>query len=445
MPAVDEGARATGTGRKPAAVPGNRSLQSSGSFAPKVTLPANWAPATRTPAAPSAPRPESRARTFHPDDVGNIATQLAALKEYQPPVTAATSTPSVTERSPEQMANPFTLQKGKTDQAIDTNVEHILGVADRQEKILKLRSNLDAAARVLRAHSIGADNAKPHGEVEAMTWEEYNALPSAERAAVDFNTMLVRAVRRDHKLQDDYDPNKQQRQTYDRAVEKMFGQDGGSEDYAPETMAVLRQIHFADSASDLDDFLGLKAAITAKDLKNYDQAPTNLLTESVAAAANPVQVDRSALQQVLVQGTEQMQGAVAKSQSLLATMNKTSIIDRNEDVARFLGGIAKAPGLDLGFGAPKTTESGAPADVNTYFQQMFDQAATGHKSADEIKQAVSLDLSPSEGDAFMRYLNTRSGNAARYNVDLGDAQGVKYKSPEEFRKMFGFDQVKTDG
>lgn len=439
MPLVEEGGSRKSGGHKPAAISGNRPLSSGGSFAPKVSLPSNWS-APQAPAPPTAPR--QAARAFHPDDVGRIATQLAALKEMPAPAAPA---PTVTERTPEEMANPFTLEKGKADQAIDRNVEHILGTADRQEKVLKLRSNLDAAQRMLRAKSLGVNDDKPHGKVDVMTWDEYNALPSAERAAVDFNTMLVRAVRRDKNLQAEYDPNKEQRATYDKAVEKMFGQDGGSDEYAPETMAVLRQIHFADSASDLDDFLGLKAAITAKDLKGYDQAPTNLLTESVAAAANPIQVDRTSLNQVLVQGTQHMQDAVAKTHDLLATMNQTSLVDRNEDVSRFLGGIAKGPADMLGFGAPKVDESGAPADVNTYFQQMFDVVASGAKSRDDAFTAMSKDLSPSEVDAFLQYANQRSGNAARYDVALGDAKGVKYKTPEEFRKMFGFDKVGSNG
>jgi hypothetical protein len=158
-----------------------------------------------------------------------------------------------------------------------------------------------------------------------------------------------------------------------------------------------------------------------------------------------VQVDRTSLTQVLAQGTEQMQATLAKSKTLLDTMNRTALVDRNEDVARFLGGLAKGPAETLGFGATHRTESGAPADVNTYFQDMFDQVATGKKTRDDAFTAMTADLSPSEIDAFKQYADTRSGNAARYNVALGDAEGVKYKTPEEFRKMFGFDKVGSNG
>ena len=102
-----------------------------------------------------------------------------------------------------------------------------------------------------------------------MTREEYDALSDKQRAAVDFNTSLAKAVRRDLRLQDKYDPSKEERKNYDAASESMFGKDHGSEIYAPETMALLRQLKVKDTADDLDVCLALGVSAVISDRPKY--------------------------------------------------------------------------------------------------------------------------------------------------------------------------------
>lgn len=438
MPLVEEGGRAIGSGRKPAAgkgaPSGNRPL---GSSAPKTAASPLPPQAARPPATPSFLRPTTPA--FDMYAAGNARAELGRWSGQE--TVAGVPLTTLQAGLAREMPGLSTLRGEQQTQTID------------QAKL-----NLAKAERELRAHSTGADNDRPHGEVQRMTWEQYNALPPRERAAVDFNTMLVRASRRDHKLQDDYDPNKQQKATYATAVEKMFGEDGGSELYAPETLAVLQQIHFKDDASDLDQFLGLKAAITANDLKHLDTkpivqdemlgGPIGQSTDPITSP-NPVQLDRASLAQTLANNTEKMQLALAQGNQVLATMNQTALTIRNEDVGRFLGGIAKGPADVLGFGEPKTyPETGEPKDLNTYFQQMFDRAASGKQTPAQIKTGLDNDvaagiISQSDRDAFQTYAKTRADNASRYDVPLLD--GKKVKTPEEFRKQFGLNEGAGDG
>ena len=145
-----------------------------------------------------------------------------------------------------------------------------------QDKIDHAEQAVLDAERAQRKHAIGADKKDHSGKVpiskrtDRMTQEEYDALTPEQRAAVDFNAMLVQAVRTDRHQQEEYKPSDEQRAAYDQSVTDMFGQGGGSKMYAPATMAVLGQLGYQDNASDLDDFLRLKAAIKEKDLKRID-------------------------------------------------------------------------------------------------------------------------------------------------------------------------------
>jgi hypothetical protein len=54
---------------------------------------------------------------------------------------------------------------------------------------------------------------------------------------------------------------------------------------------------------------------------------------------------------------------------------------------------------------------------------------------------MNQNLPPEEFDAFLAYADARSGNAARYGLDLGDAEDVKYRSPEKFRELLGLEEI----
>ena len=49
-------------------------------------------------------------------------------------------------------------------------------------------------------------------------------------------------------------------------------------------------------------------------------------------------------------------------------------------------------------------------------------------------------LSPDEYKAFLTYADNRSMQAARYGQNLGDTEGVTYRSPEEFRTLLGLNK-----
>lgn len=325
----------------------------------------------------------------------------------------------------------------------------------------KAEAMLAGALRERREEGIGAD--KPNKvplrkKVDRMTVEEYNALTPIQRAAVDFNGMLYTAVKRDKTLRDDYktSTSPSERDEYDKTVEEMFGPDGGSKRYAPETVAVLAQIGYKDDSGDLDDYLGLKAAVREKDLKflaDSKDGPAEPATQFFGDPSVPTnqpeglnepRLDRVALARDIATKTREMQEALVKGATLLQSINLTSRVERAYLTDK-LGGTPATPApAELGY-APASFVDGVPQDLNSYYQLAFDKLAQGDKGAldgmkaDLAKGTANGGISQQEYDTFWAYANNRSQNADAYGANLGNATGVTYISPEQFREMLGLD------
>lgn len=271
-----------------------------------------------------------------------------------------------------------------------------------------------------------------------LTAEDYQNLTDKQRAAVDFNTLLVGAREKD--LTTDYNATPQQKAIYEQAVENMFGKDGGTDTFAPETLAVLEQIDFKTKEQDFDDFLGLKVAITEKDLADFEiPAPA-----SVAAPASPVDQfiapPAVELQDTLIEHTQALQEKMSQTYELIQNFQKAAAMARNEDL-QFYGGV------------PNTSNLASVFDnkADSYFQKAYETladanlgAAPGTVAPDPkmILGFVQHDLEAQglKKDDFLRYVDERTKYAADYGVQLGQRKNVQYRSPEEFRQLLGLDE-----
>lgn len=283
------------------------------------------------------------------------------------------------------------------------------------------------------------------GDAQPMSWEEYNALTDRQRAAVDFNTLLVQAVRQDRRMNrlGKYDwPSEQAEKTYDKAVERMFGSDGGSKMYAPETLELLNQLKIEDQDADLDDFLKLRTVVTEDDLK-YIPKPPGVNPEQTAKIVEdftPAQEERWQQTHVLAGSTDAMLAQMAEANHLLSTIRQTGRAATYLGVKDSFGGKARMPEPGLGFGAAQFDEAGVPQDIHAYFQLKYEQMASKGSDLPLLFGDVEKTLKPEELEEFYRYLDIRTSAADRYRQDLGDERGVKYRSPEEFRAALGIDR-----
>lgn len=296
---------------------------------------------------------------------------------------------------------------------------------------------------VEKTYSAGIKGGGRRRDVYEMTPEAYAKLTGTQRAAVDFNTMLAEAVRRDLQSGVAYGAERdvQLQENYDAQVEAMFGKDGGSDTFAPQTLALLRQIDFSDQRADLDQFLKMQAAVTDKDLKGLTMAEVPGLMDQVQSTQPPAQAYRSDYVGTIAQATEaKLDEVMQQSDQLLQTARDTLTAARNEDLRLFTAQQVQ-PSTIAGFGAGEFDASGQPANKDAWFQKSYETLAAAGTRQEFMKaeSEISSFLRPAELQEFRTYADLRSQQAGDYDRSLGSSDSVKYRSVEEFRKLLGLE------
>lgn len=207
-----------------------------------------------------------------------------------------------------------------------------------------------------------------------MSVEDYNALTDKQRDAINFNTLLVEAREKD--LNTEYKGSPQQ--PYIKAVERIFGEDGGSTVFAPETIAALTQIDFQAPkegvGSDLDDFLGLKVAITEKDLANFNAPTTDIMSQlSGQLGSSPVQND-------LVAGTNKLEAELEKSKLLLNDWRSAATRATGLEASQWFGGT---PNAVIGYG---------DSEADVYFRQALDALNNPAIDTQQVMAMMNIDF-----------------------------------------------------
>lgn len=240
---------------------------------------------------------------------------------------------------------------------------------EQQQGVKDARTGVDNAYRYQRVQAIGGPSGSPEipkhlkRQTKALTREEYSALSDEQRAAVDFNTQLIEAVRTDRRLQGKYSLTPEAQSVLDKTIEKMFGADGGSTQTGKATAELLQSIGFQDPAADLDDFLQLNAAIDADQLKQLAPGygnPHNLRkgVDVADPEENALSQDRMGLARALAQSSlfkrrdatpeyfDQAISALANDQldptAVLASIRSEMPDDEMVDLVKYLKAKVKA-------------------------------------------------------------------------------------------------------
>lgn len=109
-------------------------------------------------------------------------------------------------------------------------------------------------------------------ELAPVTWKQWDKMTPDQRQAATWNTQLWKATQRDIKLagkraEQNWSPEKQQQ--YDERVTAIFGEDGGSEVRALNTLKLLEEINFTAVGQDLDEYLAGDRLITEDEMKDF--------------------------------------------------------------------------------------------------------------------------------------------------------------------------------
>lgn len=293
----------------------------------------------------------------------------------------------------------------------------------------------DAArtAAVVKQADAPPEKRPPTLKTRQLTWEEYNKLTDDQRAAVDFNTMLIQAREKD--LNTDYAEFEGggANQEYQEAVERMFGTRGSTETYAPETMAVLKSIDYeAASGEALEDFLSLDAAISAKELKGFDTAPDpiqgGLASYGLDQAIKP--------EEKAAASTAHLERVLAKSGQLIQNFRASTAAARSGLAVRY-GGVANKATPALGFGEDEDS---------SFFRQGI-VALSMDLSPEEtalVWDDLQKQLTPEKMRAFLKFAD----DITRDSLEIRPPQWTQDEkvifNPQLIRERLGFDRGGRD-
>lgn len=310
--------------------------------------------------------------------------------------------------------NPQLIARGIEDPAVTAAQEHEKFLVESREA----RKEADLSAKQ-----------QTRDRTYELTWDQYNALSPQQKAAIDFNTQLVSARQKD--LTVDYDdPGKKEEKRYNISVKQMFGQGDGSRAFAPETVALLQQINFKGVeegiGSDLDDFLGLKTAISLGELNKMGLREEDPILS--AAAETPAQTQAFEVQDQLADRTAALQRSMAKAHTLIQDFNSSMLQQRNKYLNYFGAGVPNKVETQAGWGDDEDS---------MYFQRVFDLLADKDVDADEVLKDFNTQIP--QGDKrrkmFYDYATTMAQRGLDYNAKLGLQEGVKYRDPKPFLEI----------
>jgi hypothetical protein len=319
------------------------------------------------------------------------------------------------------------------------------------DAIMSAQKGYDEQLRTRRADALNVDmsrtepmsNKEVNQQVKKISWAKYNNMTPLQRAAVDYNTMLMQAAKRDNRNRgEDLDTESEQYQTYANAYEDMFGGSADAAKHSPETVALLRQIGYkSDGATELDDFLNLDAAVTAKDMRRLDNAQDLGLRRGGAGSlySNPVMEDRMDFLGGLVNQTENAQSAALdKGNKILSQFSKQAFNMARADMVEQMGGTPATA-------VPNPTNEALSSNFNNYYNLLVDaDLESKGVTLDTVFGSIQDHLNEDERKQFVKYVQERLINSEADGTDITDSPDVaRMRTPEEIAKLLnlrGFSQ-----
>ena len=286
-----------------------------------------------------------------------------------------------------------------------------------------------------------------------MTPAEFDKLNRAQQQAVRFNTLLVQAREKDLKGYEKLATGVAHKE-YDNTVREMFGEGGGSETYAPETVALLKSVDFKALGQDLDEYLSLERAIDVNELADFKiskDMPNVLELPEVRSRTQPNkttelqarQESNLALldQKVVQQSNAAIKKAMTDAYEVLHTFQATMAGVRLPDVLK-MGGTEEQTGLGKAkdmFGYPVKAAEGAPLDDTSAFYQATYEYLQDKKNTDlsglqdQFVQAGATDKDIAD---LFDYVNRRSIQELTWGRPK-QMRDKNQRTPEEIRIFAG--------
>jgi hypothetical protein len=302
--------------------------------------------------------------------------------------------------------------------------DHVYRVSNIEDEFLRTAFNQPSVivgqqGGTIQPPSTPVDQAMPVMHMEptesaALTWEAYDSLGDQQKAAVDWNTLLIDAREKD--FSDSVKiATPEEQAAYDAEVTRLFGAQGGSNRYAPNTMKLLGQLDVVQLGQDLDEYLSLERAIDDTQIADFKFTSQDLATLDNLAGGD------SELQQSYanIRSGDNISALNTANVQAAADLIKTQLANPNAVTASFdtlMNGTPDAGVVPLGFGDSITdqqfqnaltilgsedvTQFGVPADVDPMAFLLEDLALQG---ADEATQSKFLEYVGQQSQMYSQY------------------------------------------
>lgn len=253
---------------------------------------------------------------------------------------------------------------------------------------------------------------------EPMSWDAYNALAPNRRAAVDANTAFMNA-RTEDETQRTANPSAKGDDAYNKAVEHLFGKGGGSDSYAPKTVALATKFGLANSRGDLDNYVNGSALVT-----NADLAALTPDVEKGIGLANSATGD-------VVTGAPTERLANATMYSNRATRTLGQVLSKGQSLLDTINNVT-----------PKLSNSGADSELDDMFDALARKGAGATFTPERVDLAANYFSGKYPGVNIQDYFENRLKGYAYSQADspskalLGNDPTGDYMSPEEFRSTY---------
>lgn len=264
----------------------------------------------------------------------------------------------------------------------------------------------------LRAVRNGVESGGDLGDTKAMSSKAFAALSPRQKAAVELNSMLVEAARRDAGEKQKGNPGGEK---YDAAVESLFPGEGKDAPYAPNTVDVLANIGWKSTGTDLEDILSGKLGFTRQDIADLGPEREGAAPD---ASLNTGAHLRDVLQESLVKAFTAQRKEAVPGENLLAA--KQDLLGYDKMPAFADGGREVVPGVKLG----------------DFMRSGFDLLANSNSgfTPEQILADAKQNLTDEEFTSFLNFIDINSRDAKNYRQPLGSSQGTTYFDPVEFRQ-----------
>lgn len=291
---------------------------------------------------------------------------------------------------------------------------------------------------------------------QALSYDTYLKLTPDQKAGIDMNALFVNAHEKD--MKETNTPTEEQRKVYDADVQRIFGMGRGSEKYAPETVALVKQLGLDIPGMDLDEFIALDYTIDIDDLGKFELKGKDVdelygvgvkLPEVYQAEYNQVRSEenqRLGLIQAVRQSKAAIDAAFSDLYGVRGDVVSTLATGRKADVASYGGTEQTLPhqaGFPLAYpgGIEPTGLSDDERGKDMFYTSAYGVIADKSKDISELWSLVENSPAANdqaELDALFAYFDQRTRQEAQYGRPKGLA-GDSFRSPEEIRKWIGLD------